>query len=146
MVEWIESAALCAAPLRHLLADVVPEVAKPRHLAGLDVVRDRHPGELDDPALDRVHEREVAHRPGEERAFAVARAAKEEWGCREVDGLRDAELRLHGLEPRDPHARGLAVRFRLLAVVACEFAFLVLLERFLAVAVVGFVVEDQDAL
>ena len=59
-------AAFPSALLRHLLADVVPQVSERRHLAARDVVGDRHPGQLHDAALDGVHEREVAHRPGEE--------------------------------------------------------------------------------
>jgi hypothetical protein len=42
------------------------------HLAAGDVVGDRHARQLDDAAFDGIHQREVAHRPGEQRAFGVA--------------------------------------------------------------------------
>ena len=124
-VERIKSAALLAPPLRHLFADVVPQVAKPRHLVARDVVRDRDPGELNDPALDGVHQGEVAHCPGEEGPLGVARAAKEEGGGGEIQHARNAKLPLHGLEPRDPHPRRFGVLFCLLAVVAGELPFFV---------------------
>ena len=60
------------------------DVAGRRFGAG-DVVGHRHAWELDDAALDGVHQREVAHRPGEQRAFGVARAAQEEWRGGEIE-------------------------------------------------------------
>ena len=84
----IELAGLAAPLLRHLLADVLPEVAEHRHLVAGDVVGDGHARQLHDAALDRVHEREVAHRPREERALGVARAAQEERRRREVEDAR----------------------------------------------------------
>ena len=66
-------------------ADVLPEVAEHGHLAAGDVVGHRHARQLDDAALDGVHQREVAHGPGEERALGIAGAAQEEGRGREVD-------------------------------------------------------------
>ena len=83
--ERVERLGLAAALLGHLLADVLPEVAEHRHLAAGDVVGDRHARQLDDAALDGVHQREVAHRPGEQRALGVAGAAQEEGRGGEVD-------------------------------------------------------------
>ena len=111
-----------------------------------NVVRDRHPGKLHDAALDGVHEREVAHRPGEERSFRVAGPAQKERSRGQIDHAPDAELAPHRLQARDPHSCGLLVLLRLGAVVALQGAFLVLLGRLLAVAVVGLVVEHQDVL
>ena len=68
-----------------VLRDVLPQVAEHRHLVAGDVVGDRHARQLDDAALDGVHQREVAHRPGEQRAFGVARAAQEERRGGQVD-------------------------------------------------------------
>ncbi len=118
--ERVELAGLAAAFLRHLLADVLPEVAEHRHLAAGDVVGDRHARQLDDAALDGVHEREVAHRPGKQRAFGVAGAAQEERRGREVDDALEAELALDGFEAGNPEPRGLVVLLRLLLVVALE--------------------------
>ncbi len=84
-LERVELLALPAALLRHVLADVLPEVAEHRHLVAGDVLRDGDARQLDDAALDGVHEREVAHRPREERAFGVARAAEEERRRGEID-------------------------------------------------------------
>ena len=53
-------------------ADVLPEIAEHRHLVAGDVVGDRHARQFHDAALDGIHEREVAHRPREERAFGIA--------------------------------------------------------------------------
>ena len=93
---------LAAALLGHLRADVLPEVAEHRHLVAGDVVGDRHARQLDDAALDGVHQREVAHRPGEQRAFGVARAAQEERRRRQVDDARDAELAVDRFEAGNP--------------------------------------------
>ena len=54
---------------------------------------------LDDPALDRVHKREVAERPREERSLDVAGAAEEEGRRGEVDHGLEAELPVDGFEP-----------------------------------------------
>ena len=75
-------------------------------------------GQLDDAALDGVHEREVAHRPGEQRALGVAGAAQEERRGREVDDAGDAELAVDGFEAGNPEAGGLVVLLGLLLLVA----------------------------
>ena len=59
-------------------ADVFPKVAEHRHLVAGDVVGHGHARQLDDAALDGVHEREVAHRPRKQRALGIAGAAQEE--------------------------------------------------------------------
>ena len=146
MLRGSSEAAFSAALLRHLLPDVVPEVAERGHLAAGNVVRDRHPGKLHDTALDGIHEREVAHRPGEERSFRVAGPAQKERSCGQIDHAPDAELAPHRLQARDPYPGGFLVLLRLGAVVALQGAFLVLLGRLLAVAVVGLVVEYQNVL
>ena len=56
---------LAPSPLRHAGADVFPEIAELRHIATGDIVRHRYPGQFDNAAFDGVHQREVAHRPGE---------------------------------------------------------------------------------
>ena len=99
---------------------MLPEIAEHGHLLAGDVVGDRHARQLDDAALDRVHQREVAHRPGEQRAFGVAGAAQEERRGGKVDDRRDAELALHGLQPGDPEAGGFVVLLGFLLVVALQ--------------------------
>ena len=70
--ERVEGGSLAATLPWHLLPDVVPEIAELGHVAARDVVGDRDAGKLDDAALDGIHEREVAHRPGEEGSFRIA--------------------------------------------------------------------------
>ena len=83
-------------------------------------------GQLDDAALDGVHQREIAHGPGEQRSFDVAGAAQEERGGGEIHHPGQAELAIHRLQTIDPQPCGLAVLFRLLAVVALELFFVCL--------------------
>ena len=62
-------------PAAHVLqpvADVHPQVAVLRVVAGHRVVGDGHARNLDDAALDGVHEREVGHDPREQRHFRPA--------------------------------------------------------------------------
>ena len=139
------SLAFAAALLRHVLADVLPEVAEHRHLVAGDVLGHRHARQLDDAALDGVHQREVAHRPGEQRALGVARAAQEERRGRQVDDAGEAELAVDRFQAGDPEAGGLVVLLGLLPVVALQ-VLVVRLLRLLAVAVVRLVVEHEDVL
>ena len=100
--ERVEFLAL-AAPFRgHVLADVLPEVAEHRHLVAGDVFRYGHARQFDDAAFDGIHEREVAHRPREQGALGVARAAKEEWRRGQVNDAAEAELAVHGFEAGNP--------------------------------------------
>ena len=106
------------APLSwHLRADVLPQVPKRGHLATGDIVRHRHTRQLDDAALDRVHQREVAHRPGEQRALRVAGAAQEEWRGRKIEHPAQTQPALHHFEAGNPYPRGFAVLPGLPAVV-----------------------------
>ena len=130
-----------------LLADVLPQVAEHRHLAARDVVGDRDARQLDDAALDGVHQREVAHRPGEQRALGVAGAAQEERRGRQVvDDAATPSLRLTASRP-EIHSRAASL-FSLASSFSSPFRSLrsprVL--GLLAVAVVRLVVEDDDVL
>ena len=139
-------AALSGASARHALADMRPEFAELRHLAARHVVRHRHPGQLDDAALDGVHQREIRHRPRKERALGVAGAAQEERRGGEVDHAGDAELGLENLQAADPHPRRLLVLLRFATFLALERSFLAQLLGLGGVAVVAFVVEHQHVL
>ena len=70
-------------------------------LAG-NVVSHRDARKLDDAAFDGVHQREVAHRPREQRAFGIAGTAKEEWRCREIHDALDPELAVDGFKAGNP--------------------------------------------
>ena len=86
-----------AVALGHSLADALPELAQHGHIAARHVVGDRYARQLDDAALDGVHERKVAHRPGKERALGVTRAAQEKWRGGEVDHAPQSEPAVDGL-------------------------------------------------
>ena len=79
-LERIQLAASAAAFLGHVLADVLPEIAVNGHFVAGNVFGDGNARQFHDAALDRVHEREVADRPGEERPLGVTGAAEKEWG------------------------------------------------------------------
>ena len=53
-LQGIEVGGLAAALLRHVPADMLPQVAELRHVAAGDIVGYRHPWKLDYAALDRV--------------------------------------------------------------------------------------------
>ena len=124
---------------------MLPEIAEHRHLAAGDVVRDRDARQFDDAALDGIHQREVAHRPREQRAFGVAGAAQEERRRGQIDDAADAELAVHGFEAGNPEAGRLVVLLGLLLLVALQ-VLVVRVVRLLAVAVMRLVVEDEDVL
>ena len=109
--------------------------------------RHRHAGQLHDAALDGIHEREVAHRPREQRALDVAGAAQEEGRGGEIDDARHAELAVHRFQAGNPETRGFVVLLGLFLLVALEVV-LVLCTRsgFLPVAVVGLVIDHEDVL
>src|SRR6058998_2632955 len=98
----VEALRLAAPLLRHVLAYVLPEIAEHRHFTTGDILRHRYAWQLHDAALDGVHEREVAHRPREERPLGISGAAQEKGGRGEVDHAREPELAVHGLEAGDP--------------------------------------------
>ena len=145
-LERVESAGIAAPLLGHVGPDLLPENAELGRVAVGDVVGDRHARQLDDAALDGVHEGEVADGPGEKGTFAVAGAAQEEGRGGEVDDARNADFALDRFEAGDPDAGGLVVLPGLLPVLAGELALFVLVARFAAVAVVALVVHDEDIL
>ena len=126
---------------RHEIADVLPQIAVERHLATRQIVGYRHARQFDDAALDGVHQRKIRHRPGEQRAFGITRAAQEERRSRQVVHGENLELALDCFEARNPDARGFVVFFGEAFVFAAEWA----LDRFGAVAVVRLVVDHDDA-
>jgi hypothetical protein len=80
-----ESTGLGSALLRHVFADMLPQIAEDRHIGVDRIVGYRHARQLDDAAPDRVGQHEVRHHSGEEqRAFLVAQTAREKRGRREI--------------------------------------------------------------
>ena len=75
----IEGAQLVGARrgLRQILADMLPQMTIDDRIGLHEIVGDRHAGQLDDAALDRVHQAEIGHHPGEQGAFIITRAAQE---------------------------------------------------------------------
>ena len=144
-LERVELLAFAAAFLGHVLADVLPEVAEHGHLVAGNVLGDRNARQFHDAAFDGVHEREVAHRPGEQRAFGVAGTAEEERRRRQVDDAGEAELAVYGFQAGNPEPGGLVVLLGFFLLVALQFL-VVLVLRLFAVAVVRLVVEHEDVL
>jgi len=70
-----------------------------------DVVGGRDARDLDDAALDGVHQAEVADQPGERGAFDVAAALDVEGRGREVDDEGQAYRFVQLIQPLDPHRR-----------------------------------------
>ena len=142
-LERVKIATGAASLLGHVLADVLPEVAVDRHLVTGNVFGDRHARQLDDAAFDGIHQREVAHRPGKERAFGVAGATQKERRRREVEDALESERAIDRFESRHPQPRGLVVLLGFLALVSFQ-RFVIRVRRLLAVAVVRLVVNGQD--
>ena len=132
--------------LRQVLADMLPEIAVDDRIDADEVVAHRHARQLHDAALDRVHQAEIRHDPGEEIALGIARTAQEEGRGREVIDRAHAfrQLAVQRLDAVDPEPRGFLVLGRLLLVVAGQRA-LGVGANLVAVAVVGLVVDDVDA-
>jgi hypothetical protein len=108
-----------AAPFRwHVLANVLPEVPEHRHLVAGNVFRYGHARELDDAALNGIHQREVAHRPGEQSAFGVPRTAEKKWGRGQVIDSPDTDLALERFDAVDPKPRSFIILFGLVFVLA----------------------------
>ena len=98
----IEFAGFRRALLRHLLADVFPDVAEHRHV-GIDrIVRDRHPRQFHDAAFNRIDQGEIGDHPREQRALLVTGAAQEEWRGGEIVDRADADLALERLDAGNP--------------------------------------------
>ena len=124
---------------------MLPEVAELRHVPAGDVVGNGHARQFDDAAFDGVHQREVAHRPREQRSFGVARAAQEERRRGEVHHAGDAELALDDFKSGDPEPRGLVVLLGFFLVIALQIADLVYF-GLCAVTVMSLVIEHEDVL
>jgi hypothetical protein len=102
---------------------VFPQVAKHRHIARLstgEIVRHRYARQLDDAALDGVHQREVAHGPGKKGALGVAGTAQEEGRGGQVENTRQAELAIDRFKTGNPQAGGFVVLFGFLLLIAFQ--------------------------
>ena len=75
--QWVEILRFAAPLFRHLPADVFPEIPEDRNFCAGDVVGYGDARELDDPAFDGIHEREIGHGPRKERALGIAGTAQE---------------------------------------------------------------------
>jgi hypothetical protein len=70
------------------------------HIVARDVFRHLDARQLDDAAFDGIHERDVAHRPGEQSAFGVAGATKEIWRRGQVNDRLMPSLRFTASRPK----------------------------------------------
>ena len=125
-------------PLWQRRVDVVPQAEVDHFLPG-GIVVDRDAGHLHDPRLDGVHEREVAHYPGEDEPFVVARPLQVVGRGRQVVDRLDPGLAADVEQAAEPDP-GVPVAFQLFLV-----RLLVgMLEQLVLVAVVRLVVEHHD--
>ena len=123
-----------------------PQVAEHRHVAGLrarQVVGDRNARQFDNAAFNRIHQRKVAERPWEKRAFGIARATQKKRRGRQIEYTGHAEFAVDGFKPGDPQPRSLVVVLSLLFVVAFKFVALDLGTGLLAVTVMRLIVDDE---
>ena len=93
--------------------DAQPKLAVNGLVGAGDVVGNGDPREFDDAAFNGVHEGEIAHGPGEQRALGLAGTTQEEGRGREVKYGGDVELTFDGFDAGNPKPGGLAVFLRL---------------------------------
>ncbi len=98
-----------------------------------------------DTALDGVHQREVAHRPWEQRALGITGAAQKKRRCGQVDHACHAEFAIHGLQAGNPKTGGFVVLLGLLLVVPFQ-VFVAIGSRLLSIAMMGLIVQHQNVL
>jgi hypothetical protein len=129
--------------LRERLSDVVPQRAVD-DISVDGVVVDRQARDLHDAGFDGVHEREVAHHPGEDEALVVARTLEIEGRGGQVVDRLDPHLLLLAdrLEALEPHAGIRVALGRFLLVLGVEDDLVG--DRTVLIAVVRFVVDDDD--
>ena len=129
---------------RQGFADVGPQVAIRRLVAGHRIVSHRHARNLDDPRFDGVDQREVGNHPRKQRPFGVTRSLQEERRGRQVvDGLH-ADLLFDCFESGDPDAGFLIPFLGFFPVITDERLVLFQIGRFAAVAVMCLVIQDDD--
>ena len=144
-LEWVEFLIGAATFLGHVLTDVLPEIAKHGQFITGNVLRHRHARQLDDAALDGVHQGEVAHRPGEQRAFRVTGTAQKKGRSGQVDDAQQTELAVHRFQAGNPQPGRFVVLLGFLLFVAFQ-VLVVDFFRFLAVAMMRLVIDDEDVL
>ncbi len=111
--------------LRQIFTDMFPQVAIDDRISLREIVGDRHAGQLDDAALDRVHEAEIRHHPREQDPFIITRSAKEEGSGGQVidDAHALRQFAAQRFDAVDPESGGLFVLGSLLLVVPCQRTF-----------------------
>ena len=107
---------------------------------GFGVVVDRGPWNFHDAGLDSIHQREIANCPGEDVALVVARSEKIEGGRREIADLLDSRMLRDRPQTVEPDA------CLLVGILLSRSRFSPTSIGLVLVAVVGFVVEDDDLL
>ena len=140
--ERVEVFVFAATFFRHLAADVFPNVAKLGHLTAGDIVGDRHARQFHDATFNRVHQRKIAHRPGKNCPFGIARALEKKRRRGKVNDLLQTNLVIHHFQTANPQARGFIIGFRFGAVIARQILFFWF--RSFTIAVMPFVVDSHD--
>ena len=109
------------------------------------VLGHRDAREFDDATLDSIHQREVAHRPREQRALGITRTTEEERCGGEIHDAGNAQFVVHGFKAGNPQTRGFVVLLGFFLLVAFQNLFVGVF-RFFPVAVVCLVVYHEDVL
>ena len=135
--------------LGHVLANVLPEVAKDGHLSSRNIVRHRYPRQLNDTALDSIHQAKVRTGPRKDGAFHVTTTPQKEGRCGEVDHVCNTQFALHGFQTGDPHPGGFGLAFGFFLLVAFQVVnrssvLVDFLGRLLPVAMVRLIINDQN--
>ncbi len=100
--KWIEFCAFAPSFLRHVFADVLPEITEHGHVLARNVFGHRDTGEFNHPTLNGVHEGKVAQGPREDSALCVSGAAQKERCSREIDDTGQAKFAIDGFETGNP--------------------------------------------
>ena len=140
----IKRVALAASFLRHFFTDVFPQIAEHRHFLAGDVVGNGNARQFDDAALNRVHERKIAHRPRKQSAFDIARTAQEKRRGGQINHAGDAKFAVHRFKPGNPHPRRLRVFLGFFFLVTFQLGQFLRCIGFLAVAMMRLVIQHHD--
>ena len=127
-----------------MLADAEPQVAVGRLRTCHRVISHRHAGHLDDAGLDGVNQRKIRDHPRKKCAFGIARTTQKKRRGRKIVNSLHSNFCLHGLKAGNPDASLLVALLGFNAIITSES--FVLGVGFAAVAVMGFVVENDDVL
>ena len=130
--------------LGQVIPDADPEVPVGRLVPHHGIIGHGHPGHFDDAGLYGVDQRKIRHHPGEQGAFRETGAPQKEGGGGEIIDHFDTQLGPHRFQTGNPDAGRFFPFLRFFTFIAGELLFDAV--GFAAVAVVGFVIDNDDIL